>query len=165
MIYWIKDMPVVITQSAEETKKLGEILGQELLFSQQFRKKSIVIGLEGELGSGKTVFIQGLVRGLGIKNRITSPTFVIMRKYRLQNSKWPNHLRPTKIQNSFFYHIDCYRLHRAKELLDLGFKELLLQPENIIAIEWAERVRRILPKNSLWIKFKHLKLNRRKIIC
>ena len=147
----------IISQSPEETKKLGEILAREILASGHQPKKARVIGLEGELGSGKTVFIQGLAKGLGIKDRIISPTFVIMKKYKINASG-------CRLQVSRFYHIDCYRIYRAKELLDLGFKELLSQPKNIIAIEWAERVKRILAQNTLWLKFEHLEGKKRRVI-
>jgi len=133
----------IITENAKETQKVGEILAQEIAKSKTANRKALVIGLEGELGSGKTTFIQGLAKGLKIKERITSPTFVIIRKI------------------GWFYHIDCYRV-KPRDLLDLGFKEIISRP-NLVVIEWAERARKILPKNSLWIKFKHLGQGKRKI--
>jgi tRNA threonylcarbamoyladenosine biosynthesis protein TsaE len=61
------------------------------------------------------------------------------------------------------YHIDCYRLNKPKELLDLDFKEIISNPQNIVLIEWAEKVRKILPKNTIWINFKIINQNERKI--
>ena len=130
----------IITENAKETQKAGEILAQEIKKGQ----KALIIGLEGELGSGKTTFVQGLAKGLKIKEKITSPTFVIMKKI------------------GWFYHIDCYRLNSAQELLDLGFKEIINHSENLIVIEWAERVRKILSRNTLWIKFEHLPCTKQK---
>ncbi|MBU2068176.1 tRNA (adenosine(37)-N6)-threonylcarbamoyltransferase complex ATPase subunit type 1 TsaE [Patescibacteria group bacterium] len=132
----------IITKSDQETKKLAGEIAQEIL--ETARKEALVIGLEGDLGSGKTTFIQGVAQGLGIKDKITSPTFVIMKKY-----------------NSF-YHIDCYRIE-SNDLLELGFKEIISQPGNIVMIEWAERVKDILPKNTIWIKFEYLYKNKRRI--
>jgi len=139
------DKKEVIIQSAEEMQKVGKYLSNEILKEILENKKAIVIGLEGDLGSGKTTFVQGIAKGLGIKGKITSPTFVIMRKY------------------DFLYHIDCYRI-QLEDLLELDFKEIINQPGNIIVIEWAERVKKILPKDTIWMKFEYLGKDKRKII-
>lgn len=133
----------IITKSAQEMQKVGGVLAQEILLENN--KIALVIGLEGDLGSGKTTFVQGLAKGLGIKDKVTSPTFVIMKRY------------------DFFYHIDCYRI-KDKDLLELDFKEIISQSKNIIVIEWAERVKKILPKNTLWLKFEYLGKDERKIV-
>ena len=139
----------IITGSAKETQKVGRILAEEIVCQPNKKdQKALVIGLEGDLGSGKTTFIQGLAKGFGIKERITSPTFVIFKKY--------------KIQVSSFYHIDCYRIAKAKELIDLDFREILSSPQNVIAIEWAERISKILPSNALWMKFEYLPRTKQK---
>ena len=127
------------TKSAQETKKIAKLLAQEI-------SRPVVLALTGDLGSGKTTFIQGFLKGLGVKKRITSPTFVIMRTYNL------------------VYHIDCYRLSKPKELLKLGFKEILQNPKAIILIEWAEKIRKILPKNTIWLEFKHGKKPNERVI-
>ena len=132
----------IITKSDQETKELAGEIAQEMLGREN--SEALVIGLEGDLGSGKTTFIQGIAQGLGIKDKITSPTFVIMKKY-----------------NSF-YHIDCYRIE-SKDLLELGFKEIINQSGNIVMIEWAERVKNVLPKNTIWMKFEYIDENKRKI--
>ncbi len=147
----------IITKSAKETKKVGEFLAGEIIKSKQ----ALIIGLKGELGSGKTTFIQGMARGLKIRERITSPTFVIMKKYGvslLEGGK--KSLTAGRIPVSF-YHIDCYRV-QSKDLLDLGFKEIISQ-SNIVVIEWAEKIKKILPKNTFWIKFEYLDKDKRKI--
>jgi tRNA threonylcarbamoyladenosine biosynthesis protein TsaE len=145
----------IITQSAEQTQKIGKILAEEIIKSNLKINKALVIGLEGDLGSGKTTFIQGLAKGLIIKERITSPTFVIMKKYSFR-SKTPKRV-------GWFYHIDCYRIG-PKDLLDLDFKEILNQPQNLIVIEWAERVKKILPKDIIWLKFEYLDQDKRRMI-
>ncbi len=133
-----------LTTNPAQTKKLGKSLAQKALKSSS-RKRAFVVGLGGELGSGKTTFLQGFASGLGIRGRVLSPTFIIIR--RLKN----------------FYHIDCYRIQRPKELLDLGFKKIVDNPQNIIAIEWADRVKKILPKNTVMVKFKPVNKQVRKI--
>jgi len=88
---------------------------------------------------------------------ITSPTFVIMRRFAIPKSKYP-------ISNiQYLIHIDCYRIKKSKEILDLGFKEIISNPKNIIAIEWANRVRKIIPQNTTWIIFEFTNKNERKI--
>ena len=104
----------------------------------------------GDLGGGKTTFLQGFARGLGIKERVLSPTFVLMRKF--------------PIPKRSFIHIDCYRIKKAGELLDLGFKELISDHRNIVAIEWSDRIKRIMPKSSLLIKFEFIDKATRKIV-
>ena len=152
-------MKEIITKSAIDTKKLAEKFAKNLLRDRvsNSRKKATVIGLKGELGGGKTTFIQGIAKGLGVKERITSPTFVIFKKYKIPDTKY-------QIQNTNFYHIDCYRLSKPKDLMDLDFKEILSQPQNIIAIEWADKVRRILPENIFWIEFQWIDDNKRRLI-
>ncbi|OGZ33874.1 MAG: tRNA (adenosine(37)-N6)-threonylcarbamoyltransferase complex ATPase subunit type 1 TsaE [Candidatus Portnoybacteria bacterium RIFCSPLOWO2_12_FULL_39_9] len=154
----------IITERAEETKKLGRILAKELLKGNSKRKKAVVIGLEGELGSGKTAFVQGMAKGFGIKQRITSPTFVIMKRYGVHFLGQDKKSLPKGRSPVFFYHLDCYRITEPKDLLDLDFKEIINNSQNIVAIEWAERVRKILPENSLWIKFEHLTEEKRRLI-
>lgn len=133
-----------ITSGPIQTKKLGEKFAKEIL-EKKPKKTAFVVGLEGELGGGKTTFLQGFAKGLGIKEKILSPTFVIMKKF------------------NNFYHIDCYRIEKPKELLDLGFKKITSNPKNIIVIEWADRIRKIMPKHTLWIKFDFINEKRRRI--
>lgn len=141
-----------ITSGPIQTKKLGEKFAKEILKKKpvltrrgRSKKKAFVIGLEGELGGGKTTFLQGFAKGLGVKEKILSPTFVIMKKF------------------NNFYHIDCYRIQKSKELLDLGFKEIISNPKNIIAVEWAEKIKEILPKDTLILSFEFIDEKTRKI--
>lgn len=144
-------MKEIITKTAQETKKIGRDLAAKIAKSKSKDNQALVIGLEGDLGSGKTTFIQGLAQGLGIKEPITSPTFVILKMIELKQGKW-----------NYFYHIDCYRISNPEDLLNLDFKEIINQP-SIVVIEWAERVKEILPQNARWIKFEYLSQNERKI--
>ena len=141
----------ILTTSPNQTKKAGKILAKEILRSS-LKNKSFVIGLEGDLGGGKTTFLQGVAKGLGIKHRITSPTFIIIKKFSIFNLQFSN-----------FYHIDCYRIERPKDILNLGFKEIISNPKNIITIEWAERIQKILPAETIILKFEFIDQKTRKI--
>jgi tRNA threonylcarbamoyladenosine biosynthesis protein TsaE len=140
-----------LTKSPRETKKLGEELAKKILKTKK-QKKAIVLGLEGDLGGGKTTFLKGFARGLGIKKKILSPTFIIMRRFEIKNKNFKN-----------FYHIDCYRIKKTKEILSLGLKKIIFNPQNIVAIEWVDRVKKNLPKNLILIKFKLVNKNWRQI--
>lgn len=143
----------VVTNDSSQTKKLGKSLAKKIIKAK--RNRALVFGLKGDLGGGKTTFLQGFGKGLGIKQRVLSPTFVIMKKYKLPNCPIA--------QLSNFYHIDCYRIQKPKEILDLGFKQIVSDPKNIVAVEWAERIKKILPQNTIWIKFEFIDKNKRKI--
>lgn len=141
-----------ITNKPSQTKKLGERLARKILKSKS-KKAAFVIGLKGELGGGKTTFLQGFAKGLGIKEKILSPTFVILKKFKL----------PKRENIHWFYHIDCYRIQKPKELLALEFENIASNFENIVAIEWADQIREIMPKSSIWIRFDFIDQKKRKI--
>ena len=126
------------------------------------REGATGVGLQGDLGSGKTSFVQGVARALGVAEHVTSPTFILERIYKLPIPK-PNtyNLSPTTF--SHLIHIDAYRLDSVEELAHLGFEELTKEKENLILIEWPERVAHALPKNMLTIKFEFIDENIRKI--
>src|SRR3989338_1835026 len=109
-----------ISSSEKETK---QIAGR---FARQITRG--VIALSGELGAGKTTFVQGFAKGLGIKEKIISPTFVLIRQHLIPNN--------TKT----LYHIDLYRLENKADLKQIGLEEILLDPDNIVLIEWAEKL-------------------------
>jgi len=142
----------IINKSSKETKKAGMALGQ-ILGREPLSNKALVVALKGDLGSGKTSFIQGLAQGLKVKENILSPTFVIQKDFSLKLKNFKN-----------LYHIDAYRLKNPEELLELGFKDLIGNPENLIVIEWADKIKKILPKEILKIEFTNLEKNKRKII-
>ena len=134
----------LVTKSAEETKNFGKEVASNLEGGEVF-------ALSGELGSGKTTFVQGFAEGLGIKGRIISPTFILMRKYGAGDKD--------------FYHIDLYRLEGnvENEVINLGLSDIWAKSENIVAIEWAEKIEKIIPKSAKWIKFENLGGEKRKI--
>lgn len=168
-----------LTRNSGQTKKLGKILAKEILQTES-SGKAFIIGLEGELGGGKTTFLQGFAEGLGIQEKILSPTFVILKKFPIRaNSCLPHRESKTLLWGSnppltnrlvggeckfaTFYHIDCYRIKDEKEILALGFQKIISEPKNIIAIEWADRIKKIIPKNAFWLKFEFLDEKMRKI--
>lgn len=133
---------IVVTSSASETQMCAEAFAKKLHGGD-------VVALYGELGSGKTTFVQGLAKGLGVHRRIISPTFIIVRKYE------------SGIRN--FYHIDLYRIESERELVGLGIEEVLSDREGIVAIEWAEKLGRLLPKKCWEAQLDHIEENRRRI--
>ncbi len=102
-----------------------------------------VIALTGELGSGKTTFVQALAKAIGIKEKVLSPTFVIMKSFSVRRRLF-----------SVLNHIDCYRLSRPYDLKNLGFCDMITDKRAITAIEWANRIKPLLPKKYLSIDFK-----------
>ena len=134
-----------ITINSRETQRLGREIGAKL-------KGGEVLALQGDLGAGKTTFIQGLAKGLGIKKTIVSPTFIIVRRYPVSGRR---HL----------YHVDLYRLEEeiGKELENLGLTDEWGRKENIVVIEWADKARNEIPKSAIWIEFEYVDEHKRKI--
>jgi tRNA threonylcarbamoyladenosine biosynthesis protein TsaE len=139
------------TKNPKETQKIASELVQKLLKSKP-QKHAIVIALEGELGAGKTTFVKAFAKKLGIKSHITSPTFVLMKQYPIKKPAF-----------KLLIHIDAYRLTNYKDLLPLSIKELISNPENIILIEWSERVKQILSQKCFTVHIDHTGKNQRKI--
>ncbi|HAZ10257.1 MAG: tRNA (adenosine(37)-N6)-threonylcarbamoyltransferase complex ATPase subunit type 1 TsaE [Omnitrophica bacterium GWA2_41_15] len=133
----------MITNSAKETMLIGERLARKL-------KPGDMIALSGDLGSGKTTFTKGIGKGLGVKDskRINSPTFVLIKEY---NGRVP------------LYHLDLYRLDDLKEIENLAIEEYIYG-NGITVIEWAEKIKSILPKKHILVKFKIKGDNKREVI-
>ncbi len=142
-----------ISKSPKETEKAAGVLAQKVSQKPSKKMGALVIGLEGELGAGKTTFVKGFAKSLGVKTKISSPTFVLIKNYKLQT-----------INYKLLYHIDAYRLKDHEDLLRLGARETFSNPENIVLIEWSDRVSKILPKNYLKIHIDHMDEKTRKII-
>jgi len=154
-----------ITCSKIQTQKLAKNFAHRIVGHRKSNigKKAVVVGLSGELGSGKTTFVQGFAKSLGIKKRVISPTFIIVKKFQIPKSKLQTNF---KFQNPNFktlIHIDTYRISKPGEILDLGWRDVLANKENIILVEWAEKIKKIFPKSYVWIKFTHKSLNQRGI--
>ena len=101
-----------------------------------------IVALSGELGAGKTTFVQAMARALGVEDAVTSPTFVLEKVYELQGQAFER-----------LIHIDAYRLKGARELEALGWQELIATPGNLIVLEWPERVAGLIPNDAIRIRF------------
>ena len=149
-----------VTNNYNETQKLGEMLAEEI-------KDGRIICMIGELGSGKTTFTQGLLKGLKVKGPYTSPTFVIMKQYHIAHNM-EHKTKKTKMLHvscsmpHVVYHIDAYRV-KSEDIINLGWEEMIKEKNNVIIIEWADRIEEIIPSDVVWIKFEWLDENRRKI--
>jgi len=129
-----------ITKSPAETQKLGADLAKLI-------KPPCIIALHSDLGGGKTTFVQGIAKGLGIKEKVISPTFVLEKIYAIPKKKFS------------FYHYDVYRLKADPMLI----AEILENAENnLVVIEWADKIKKYLPKTTLWINIAEIKDNQRK---
>jgi tRNA threonylcarbamoyladenosine biosynthesis protein TsaE len=122
----------VTSTSPEETRILGAALAPVMVPGD-------VVALSGDLGAGKTVFVQGLARALGVETQVTSPTFTLVNEYRGRYS---------------IRHLDVYRLDSFQEVIDLGFDELS-DPEAILVIEWGDAVAPFLPRRFLGVEILH----------
>jgi len=130
----------VISKSADETIALGKQIGKAL-------KPNDVVCLTGDLGAGKTTLIQGIAEGCGVKDYVTSPTFIIINEYQGRLS---------------FFHFDLYRLNDVFEIEDLGVEEYF-ERGGVCVIEWAEKLDGLKPKNVKEIKIEIVGDNERKI--
>ena len=113
--------------SAEETFRLGELTGGRL-------KTGAVVTLDGDLGVGKTVFVKGVAKGLGIREPVCSPTFTILQEYR--EGRIP------------LYHFDVYRIEDPEEMAEIGFDDYLYG-DGVCLIEWAKNVSELIPKDAV----------------
>jgi len=132
-----------------ETKKLAENLLNEVVDAS--RAGALVIGLFGDLGAGKTTFMQFFGEALGIKEKILSPTFVIEKIYKLDHAKQGR----APVDFDHLIHIDAYRIEDSKEMLTLGWNEIVKNPRNIICVEWADKIADLLPAGHARLIFSH----------
>jgi len=139
-------MEKLITKNESETYEYGVKLATRLRGGE-------VLALYGDLGAGKTKFLQGLAKGLGVKTKVNSPTFNILKLYKVINNK----------NIKAFCHIDAYRLRSGKDLISLGVEEFFQSNEIITAIEWAEKIEKILPKGAVVIHIRNIDENTREI--
>ncbi|MBW6440710.1 tRNA (adenosine(37)-N6)-threonylcarbamoyltransferase complex ATPase subunit type 1 TsaE [Patescibacteria group bacterium] len=145
----------IVTKNGQETKELARILCSQWLEINKSKNSNWLVCLYGDLGGGKTTFSQGIGEELGVKEIVNSPTFLIMKKYlsaRKANKKYT------------LYHFDCYRISDAQEILDLGWEDIINGENNIILVEWPERIEKILPKTRLNLKFEVIGEDERKIV-
>ncbi len=133
---WISDSP-------QETYNFGKFLGESL-------QPGDLVALFGELGAGKTCLTQGIARGLGVPEeyRVISPTFTIINEY-------PGRLT--------LYHLDMYRLSGVRDLDEIGYDDCF-NDRGVVVMEWAEKIKEVLPEGALFIFLTYINENRRKIV-
>ena len=135
-----------ITNNEEET----------LNFAAEFAKGlrgGEILALIGELGAGKTIFTKGLAKGLGINQRLSSPTFVYMKLYEIRDQEKLKRL----------CHVDAYRAQHEYDLINIGAEDFMGKEDTITVIEWADRIKNILPKRTQYIYFENQGENKRLI--
>lgn len=132
----------VISRSPEQTRRVGMRLGARL-------KLGDVVCLTGDLGSGKTTFVQGLNAGWGSADAVTSPTFVLVNVYRRADS-------------AHLYHLDAYRLSGPHEAEELDLEEILAGGP--LVVEWADRIQPALPQNCLQVRMKYIEETQRDLV-
>lgn len=148
-------MAKITTYSEKQTFNLGKKLAKKLQGGE-------VIALIGELGAGKTILIKGIAAGLGIKKNITSPTFVLFKLYHTDRHRCETDSHRSQIE--WLCHVDAYRLNSGQDLIDIGLKDWLGQADTVTAIEWADRVKKFLPKNKIVVKMRFGKKKNERII-
>ena len=131
-----------ITNSPEETEALGARLARAL-------EPGAVVAFTGDLGAGKTAFVRGLARGLGVQDRVTSPTFTIVNEY--EGGRLP------------LFHFDLYRLGSADELFDIGWEDYLARG-GVCAVEWSERMEELLEPGTIRVDLRRGEDEGRRVI-
>lgn len=142
----------MITHSPKETKEFGQEIARKI-FKEGPQERATVLSLVGDLGSGKTTFVQGFAYEANIRNKITSPTYVIMKNYSLKKEGFDN-----------LYHIDTYRISGSEGVRGLGLGSILNDPSNIILVEWGDRIDGLLPENKKIVRFEYMDKKRREIV-
>jgi len=141
-----KEVQIIeISNSPEETLRIGEEFGRE------FVKAGVVVTIQGELGVGKTHFVKGIARALGIDERdITSPTFALANEIELVQA---GSTAPPDLSDAThaLYHLDCYRFERPEELLALGVEDYLYPKNAATIIEWPERIEALIPEGAIQV--------------
>jgi len=133
----------ITSSSPQKTEQIGLLLGEMLI-------RGDIIALSGELGTGKTTLVRGMALGMGLeKDDVASPSFTLVNEYR----------GPLPL-----FHLDLYRLHEEKELLDIDF-EAYIRGEGVVAIEWADRISQAVPSDALWITLRYGVDERREIVA
>ena len=130
-----------ISNDSQETILLGKQFAG-------FIEKGDVFAFVGELASGKTTFIKGVLKGLGFEKPVTSPTFTLVNEY---DAKFP------------VIHIDCYREDELERWIKLGMNDYLSE-ENVVIIEWADKMQSLLPEDTIQVHFSHKNINSREIV-
>lgn len=133
----------IISESPKETQQIAAQFIKSFKSQKESRpNQALVISLEGDLGSGKTEFLKGVAKELKLTDKVFSPTFILMRRFAVKYHRF-----------RFLWHLDCYRFKNLKEIKELDFQEIIKDPQNIVCIEWGNKIRKLLPKHYWQIKF------------
>jgi len=161
----------IVLKNIKDTEKVAKDFLKNFVEKHDISfNKAFVVGLYGDLGVGKTTFTQFIAKSFGIKNKVNSPTFVIMKKYILpKQGAYKNFLadktKPVPAGENFckrpafkyLFHIDAYRLKNEKELLNLGWLDIISDPKHLVFIEWPENIIKAMPKKHHKIHITHTK--------
>ncbi|MEK7572240.1 MAG: tRNA (adenosine(37)-N6)-threonylcarbamoyltransferase complex ATPase subunit type 1 TsaE [Patescibacteria group bacterium] len=155
----------IVSRSVGETEKIARLFLTKL---NPIKTKATIVGLYGDLGTGKTNFTQAVAKYFGIKRKVNSPTFVIIKKYELpkkdgHESFLVDKTKPVPTGENFYersafkylFHIDAYRLKNEKELIHLGWEEIISNPKHLIFIEWPANIIKAMPKKHHKIFISH----------
>ena len=138
-------------KNIKETAKIAGIFLEKILKKGNFGKGAVVVCLSGDLGVGKTALVKEVARHLGIKRKIQSPTFVIVKKYAIRPPRSDKSRSTPPSQGErykFLFHIDAYRLKNEKELSHLGWGKIIGNKDHLVFLEWPENVRKIIPSHA-----------------
>ncbi|MFZ1019734.1 MAG: tRNA (adenosine(37)-N6)-threonylcarbamoyltransferase complex ATPase subunit type 1 TsaE [Minisyncoccia bacterium] len=135
----------MLSKNPKETEKIAKIFLDEILQNKKKQNGALVVCLSGNLGAGKTAFMQAIGKHLGVKNKISSPTFVLIKKYPIGKTYGVK----------FLFHLDAYRLKNEKELLSLGWEEIIGNKEHLVFIEWPENVKKVIPDDARFVYISH----------
>jgi tRNA threonylcarbamoyladenosine biosynthesis protein TsaE len=141
-------------QVIKNEEDLQNFTGDFIKNIEPHKDRAFVVGLSGDLGSGKTTFVQKIASFYEVKEKVTSPTFVLEKIYHLHAQKFEQ-----------LIHIDAYRIEESQELKTLDWYEIIKDSQNIIFIEWPERVKDTLSEVDVLITFKYIDEKKRAIIC
>lgn len=136
----------MLSRSTEDTTKIAKAFLGKILKKNFSQQGALVVCLSGDLGVGKTTFVQAIGRHLLIKSKIGSPTFVIIKNYILNIKDYKK-----------FFHIDAYRLKNEQELLRLGWGDIIGNKNHLVFIEWPENVSKVIPSDSKFVYISHTK--------
>jgi len=130
-----------VSNSVEDTQRLATQLAEK---SVKGGIGPLVFALMGELGTGKTVFVKAFAKALGVDGLVNSPTFIFMHSHEIHVGRY-----------KMLYHVDAYRIETTEDLGPIGIGEVLDGNENIVLMEWADRIENLVPENAIWIHIKH----------
>lgn len=141
----------LVSQSADDTRAIAVRFAAHIRDIMPGRPSALVIALQGDLGAGKTTFVQGLAHALGIEKIPKSPTFLLAKEYPVPGSPYA------------LWHLDCYRLKSHNDLVTLDLHRIFDTQTNIVLVEWPERVGDGLPRDHIIIRFEHAGGDKRSI--